>query len=471
MRAVQQTQTRAAQTQRISPRLVAAGAVLVMSSEELQLHIEQEVALNPALEIVWESQCPVCGRGMANGLCWQCRFAAAHNGEAADRISDAPLPRFPPGDDGDSSYNPLENLQRPASLQEHVLLQARLVLGPGDLAIAEYLVGTLDDDGLLRGSPEEAARALGVELPRVEAVLSRLQGLDPPGVCARSAQESVLIQLRELAAEGPVPVLVEPMIRDHWHDLANHAYAKIARALQVSPEDVEEALAFVRESLYPYPGRLYHPSSNGEEEPQRRIYRPDVIVRRDLADYVVEVVTPFDFELRVSEAYRRLHLLARAQKEESPEYRLAMGQYHRATWLLQSLSLREQTLRQIAELLVAYQRPFLDTGSRDKLKPLTRTEVARHIGKHLSTVSRATAGKFILLPNGDLVSFDHFFTPAEAPKSVVAELLSHEDPERPLTDEQIARILRLRGFRIARRTVAKYRLALRQPSSVQRGRR
>jgi len=132
--------------------------------------------------------------------------------------------------------------------------------------------------------------------------------------------------------------------------------------------------------------------------------------------------------------------------------------------------MREQTLREIAEQVVVVQRPFLDTESDQKMKRLTRTEVAQRIGKHISTVSRAISSKFVLLPSSNLIPFERFFSPAVAPKTVVAELLSKEDPDRPLTDEQICRILRVRGFQIARRTVAKYRLALRLPSSVQRGR-
>jgi len=149
---------------------------------------------------------------------------------------------------------------------------------------------------------------------------------------------------------------------------------------------------------------------------------------------------------------------------------MAAEQYRRASWLLQNLALRGQTLREIAEVIVVCQRPFLDTESGQKMQPLTRTEVAQRIGKHASTVSRAISGKFVLLPSENLLPFEKFFASAVAPKTVVSELLANEDPSSPLTDEQICRVLRVRGFQIARRTVAKYRLALRLPSSIQRGR-
>jgi len=470
MRAVQRAQQRTAQTQRISPRQVAAAEMLVMSSEQLQLHVEQEADLNPALEIVWESSCSTCGRGLSNGVCWYCRWVSENGSGGLSRYEPPSYARRNHDDGDDDAYDPLEHIHKSLSLREHVLLQSRLVLPPQDMPIAEYLVAELNDDGLLDTSPEEAAEALGVDQERVRQVAVQLQSLDPPGVCAFSVQESVLIQLRELAAEAPVPPLVEPMLTRHWRDLANHSYEKISRALHVPPEAVDEALAFIRESFCPYPGRLYHAPHGDSQDKSLGVARPDVIVRRELADYVVEVVSPFDFELRVSEAYRRLYRASRSGGDGSPGHRQALEQYNRATWLLHSLALREQTLRQITEYVVAVQRPFLDTESRAKMKPLTRTHVAQHIGKHTSTVSRATANKFVLLPNSDLVPFDVFFSPAIAQKTVVAEVLSKEDPNHPLTDEQIRHILRIHGFRVARRTVAKWRLALRVPRAAQRGR-
>ena len=450
---------------------MAAGAILMMSSDELLLRLEEEAQLNPALEMVWDSLCPTCGRGLTNGACWFCRAAGDGAIPRTRAYDDPPLPSFPSRDDGDGNgYDPLENFHRPLRLQEHVLSQAGLTLSGRDLGVAEHLVAELNDNGLWEGEPEEAAQALAVEVETVERVLSHLQSLDPSGVCARSPQESALIQLRDLARETPMPEHAERILSDHWRDLANHSYEKIARAVGITPAQVEHIVGFIRENLCPYPGRMYRSPYETPRTNHRDALRPDVVIRRELADYLVEVVRPFDFELKVSEAYRRLCSSARGHNGDSPEYRLAIEQYHRATWLVQSLALREETLRQIAEHVVAFQRPFLDTGLEEKLKPMTRTEVAHRIGKHVSTVSRATTSKFVLLPDGNLVLFDKFFAPAIAPKTVVAELLAKENPDRPLTDEQICHILRVRGFRIARRTVAKYRLALRLPSSVQRGR-
>jgi RNA polymerase sigma-54 factor len=382
-----------------------------------------------------------------------------------------PLPPFPSARrDDDDTFNPIENAEAPVSLQDYVLVQAGLAVAERDRPIAQYLVDALNDDGLLGASVEEVAGALGIAPDRVEQVLLQLHDLDPPGVLARSVQESVLIQLRHLGEEGDVPAFAERILTSHWRDLANHAYHKISRALGAPLEEVEQTVAFIRDNLHPYPGRLHCSVQGDGHDTGPGAVRPDVSIRRSGADYEVDVIRPFDYELRVSEAYRRLCSRARNGSRDMAEHQLAVEHYRRAVWLLQSLALRDQTLREIAEHLVRHQRPFLDTELEEKMKPLTRTAVARVIGKHVSTVSRATSGKYALLPSGRVVRFERFFSGSVGPKTVVAELLERESPDRPLTDEQIRRILKVRGFSIARRTVAKYRLALRLPSSVQRGR-
>jgi len=476
MRTSQQTRQRPTRTQRINPRSIAAGLILQMPSEELQLRVEEEIAANPALEVAYDETCPDCGRGLTRGVCWSCR--SLRQDAPPETPFDAfslPWPRARTERE-ERTYDPVEQACAPLTLQEYVLQQARLVLGPKDYSIAEYLVAGLNEDGLLEADPGEAADALRVEVSEVHAVLAGLQTLDPPGVCARTVQDSVLAQLHELAQETPVPPQLERMVVSHWNDLAHHSYEKIARRLGASPAEIEAVVAFMRTHLCPYPGRLFHPPHATQEDDRTRFLRPDVIIRRELAAYVVEIVHSYDFELRVSEAYQRVCATAHGNgngrsKEPSAEHAQAVDHYRRAVWLLRSLQFREDTLRRIAEYAAHYQRPFLDTGQEHKMKLLTRTQVAAHIGKQVSTVSRAIANKFVLLPNGDLVPLAKLFSPAVAPKTIVAELLSNESPDDPLTDEKIARILRLRGINIARRTVAKYRLALRLPSSVQRGRR
>src|SRR5574340_1704344 len=146
MRTSQQTRQRPGQTQRINPRSIAAGLILQMPSEELQLRIEEEIATNPALEASWDQTCPDCGRGLANGICWVCRSAqaAAAPPEASFDLPPLPSERYARAS-GERPYDPVESACAPLSLQEHVLQQAHLVLANGDYRTAENLISGLSD--------------------------------------------------------------------------------------------------------------------------------------------------------------------------------------------------------------------------------------------------------------------------------------------------------------------------------------
>jgi RNA polymerase sigma-54 factor len=310
----------------------------------------------------------------------------------------------------------------------------------------------------------------------VRNVLAAVQQFEPAGVGARTPQEALLIQVRQLQEEnGNGNGCAERLIRDHWHELATQAYHKLARALGVSRAEIESAVEFIRANLDPYPGRQFRAFWQHEPKNPQAIQRPDVIITRQLDEYVIEVVESSDFVIRISESYRELQrTMARQKRGWVPnEWRHAVEGLKRADWFIQSIKMRRRTLQTVTEAIVVEQRAFLDTGQEDRLKPLTQARLAQIVDKHESTISRALASKFVLLPPpaDRIVGYDIFFTPSLGAKSVISQLVQRESPYRPLTDRQICQILENRGFNVARRTVAKYRLALNIPSSEQRGRR
>jgi RNA polymerase sigma-54 factor len=294
-------------------------------------------------------------------------------------------------------------------------------------------------------------------------------------VGARAPQEALLIQLRQLQDNGDRNHCAERVLREHWHDLATQAYAKIARALGVSRAEVEAAAEFIRSNLDPYPGRQFRAFWQHQPKNPQAMPRPDVLITRQVDQYVVEVVESSDFVLRISESYRELQRSLARQKRGwmQPDWKHAVDSLKRADWFIQSIKMRRRTLQTVTETIVQIQQPFLDTGQEEKLKPLTQAKLARTVGKHESTISRALANKFVLLPPpaDRVIGYDRFFTPSLSAKSVISQLVQRESPYRPLTDRQICQILGSRGFKLARRTVAKYRQALNIPSSEQRGRR
>ncbi len=196
-----------------------------------------------------------------------------------------------------------------------------------------------------------------------------LQTLDPSGVCARTVQESVLIQVRELSLETKLPPFLERMVLEHWNDLANHSYEKIARRLGASADQITAAVEFMRTHLCPYPGRLFHPPHAPQGDDSARFVRPDVIIRREVANYVVEIMQPMDFELRVSEAYHRACATARtlnATAESSAEYTQAVEQYRRACGSCAACSSASRPCSRSQSTRPSTSAPFSTPGKRTR---------------------------------------------------------------------------------------------------------
>ncbi|HEU5088784.1 MAG TPA: hypothetical protein VFT99_15120, partial [Roseiflexaceae bacterium] len=322
-----------------------------------------------------------------------------------------------------------------------------------DHFIIDFLLGSLTEQGFLDGDVPEFAATLGVDEERVERVLKRLQELAPPGVGARNVQECLLLQVERLERADIANAIVRQIVELHWVDLGSHRYSDIARALGVSYEDVVVARDFIREYLRPFPLMA------AENDGGAPTLVPDVVIFEDGTRLVVEVAESRQFSLRISAAYHGLaEALQRGQQAMSDDDRTHVTTYvSRARTFLTHLKQRRETIRRITEDLVERQEEFLRRGIRH-LEPLTRGEVAAALGVHESTVSRATANKYVQLPNRSVVPYSIFFRASLPVKDVIKELIDGES--KPFTDDQIVDILRERGVDIARRTVAKYRAQL-----------
>jgi len=455
---------RVATRQRMGAKLIAAGSVLEMSGVELQQRVEEELSLNPALEISDERLCPICHSYLRGSRCTVCGGVPALPREETE---------YPSRPEPDEPYDPFARAELPVTLSDHLRMQAHVALPRADYPLAAVLIADTNDRGLLDSSLADLALQAGASLPEITRVQAALQLLDPVGVCSSTPQEALLVQIRQLAAEQEVDPLAERIVREYWHELGRHAYSRIALDLGVTQEAVEEAVAFIVANLNPYPGNQFHPTGALLPGSPEIAVRPDVRIHAVLDEYKVEVLESSDLILRVAEPYRELRRRAQHDPGALAEWKSAVESVQRAEWFIQSLRMRRRTLRQVTECIVSLQRPFLDTGSEDRLQPMTRTKVARLMAKHESTISRAIANKFVLLPppSNRIVPLDYFFSPGLSIKSQIEELINRESPDHPLTDQQLCQILATRGHHLARRTVAKYRLALRIPCSEQRGRR
>jgi len=365
----------------------------------------------------------------------------------------------------------LENLlTRSESLAEHLSWQLRFHnLTAAEEQIASLIIGNLDVGGYLQASIEEIAASTGESAELVEHVLQIIQACDPPGIGARDLRECLLLQLRahgldDPSVQDPTVLLATAIVRDHLSALEGRRFERIAKDLKVTSEEVSRAIKLIT-SLEPKPGGNF--SSEGDV----RYVIPDVHVHKVGDEYVVTLNEEGLPRLRVSASYRRLL----AEGGEAKDY--VQEKIRAAAWLIKSIHQRQRTLLLVAQSIVKFQEEFLNYGV-SRMRPLVLRDVADDIGIHESTVSRAISSKYIATPRG-IYALKKFFTTglkgrqgqdvaAESIKERIREMITAEDPTRPLSDEEIAHVLSRDNVIIARRTVAKYRENMNLLPSVKR---
>lgn len=434
---------------RVTPALINLTQLLTLPTMDLQQLVQQELAENPALEEVesYEQACARCGSLIIDGICLNCA--------SADMGSDAtPAQR-------EEVVDPLLFVASPRSLVEALLSDLYATLPVEDHPIALSLVGNLDDRGFLSYELDEIAAELEVELARVEAVLRRLRELGPPGIATRDPQECLLAQIDALEAQGVGCPHARAIIEHHFEDLGAGRFKQIARQLRISAEETEAARTFIKRYLWPFPAQAALAEAAPSQRPRYRT--ADISILSRDGEFVVEVLQSPRRLLRLNPIYQDL---SRRSAVLSEEERAHVQEYiARARTFLTNLRQRESTLLRIGEAIVARQEAFLLHGVRH-LAPMTRSEIAYDIGVHESTVSRATADKSALLPNGTLMPISEFFVAARGVQDVLRELIASET--RPLSDDELARQLGELGYPLARRTVAKYRDIMKIPPSHMR---
>jgi RNA polymerase sigma-54 factor len=358
-----------------------------------------------------------------------------------------------------------ETLQSHLSLREHLGEQLRLAFEDRtDRLIGAHLIALLDPAGRLAAEPEEVTHALGTELARVEAVRQRMMAFDPVGMFARSLSECLAAQLRELNRLDPCM----QALLDNLEHLGRRDMRKLLELCQVDQEDLAEMIAEIR-ALDPKPGAQWDSDSLPP-------VIPDVLMRAAPGgDWILELNPDTLPRVLVNEAfYARISRDAARDDRQFMSERLAT-----ANWLVKSLQQRAQTILKVASEIVRRQDGFFRHGV-SHLRPLILRDIAEEVALHESTVSRVTANKYIATPRG-IFELKYFFTTAiagaggethsaEAVRHRIRALVGAEAAHDILSDDAIVATLRKEGVDIARRTVAKYRDALRIPSSVQRKR-
>jgi RNA polymerase sigma-54 factor len=340
-------------------------------------------------------------------------------------------------------------------------------LSPAELIVAGVLIDAVDDGGYLRADLDELSERLGIAVERIERVMTCIQGFDPVGVAARDVRECLMIQLKDRNRYDPA---IAAML-DNLHLLAKRDLPALKKLCGVDDEDLREMIAEVR-GLTPRPGAAFG------GEPATPV-QPDVYVREGPGGlWHVELNSDTLPRLLVDQRY---HARVSGQSKTDQEKTFVSDCMAQANWLMKSLDQRARTILKVSSEIVRQQDAFLAFGV-EHLRPLNLKTIAEAIGMHESTVSRVTSNKYIATPRG-LFEMKFFFTSAiasseggeahsaESVRHKIKQLIDVEVREEDVhSDDRLVEILKEAGVDIARRTVAKYREAMRIPSSVERRR-
>jgi RNA polymerase sigma-54 factor len=472
---------RVGQTLAMTPALQQAIKLLQLSSLDLQQEIRQAVESNLMLEFEEEEPAgPSIEEQAAGG------DGEAPAGEEGAEPAEVVAEETPVEIEWEDSYEVSAgtrsaqdeeelyefrqaNLTTGTTLREHLTWQASLApFNEKDAEIAAHLIDGVNDDGYLEDWPglvERLRTGLGVSPEQVERVLRQVQDFDPPGVAARDLAECLRLQLQQVPAEAAEREPALKIVNEHMALLARHDEAGLQQALGLDVESLHPVLALIQ-SLQPHPGRPY-------QAHESNYVAPDVFVAKHEGKWRVSLNPDIAPKVRLNAQY--LSLVRRA--DSSKDQQTLKQHLQEARYFLSSLESRNDTLLRVAQSIVEEQRAFLDYGE-EAMRPLVLRDIADRLGIHESTVSRATANKYMLTPRG-LYELKYFFSShvqtvqggtcsATAIQAMIKRLVLQEPPDQPLSDSSLADLLLKDGIQVARRTVAKYREALGIPPSHER---
>ncbi|KQQ47594.1 RNA polymerase sigma-54 factor [Duganella sp. Leaf126] len=484
----QSLQLRTSQHLALTPQLQQSIRLLQLSTLELHQELEQLLTDNPLLERLDDpldhslrllsdgaiSQPAPSGDAPAESGPQEAAPAGdadPYDGPAADTESTTPEADVDWSDAGRSKA-PDDEDARPqieahhCTLREHLMEQMRVtVLELRDRALVELIIDALDENGYLEEGLDEIHARLPAELDvdpdELQTALSLLQSFDPPGVGARSAAECLALQIKRLPGVALVTRRMAVTIVDkHLAWFAQRDFNKLKKALLCDDEDLREAQAVIRQ-CNPHPGAAFASDISD-------YVVPDVIVKKSRTGWQVSLNNDVMPRLRVNAMYANL---LKQKKGEAGEG--AMGaQLQEAKWLIKNMRQRFDTILRVAQAIVERQKNFFSHGAV-AMRPLVLREIADTLGLHESTISRVTTQKYMLTPHG-MFELKYFFgshvatdaggeASSTAIRALIVQLTGAEDPKHPLSDSKIADMLGEQGMVIARRTVAKYREALKIP--------
>ena len=379
-----------------------------------------------------------------------------------------------------------DDKQRPVILSEGRSLQEYLVeqlgyrnLSEREMRLATYLVGSIDEDGYLRREldaiADDIAFTLGIETTaeELERLLDVIHDLEPAGIGARNLRECLLLQMGQLPMNTPARRLARRILTDYFDEFVKKHYEKLISRLQVSEEEFRDAIAEIRR-LTPKPGNLY---AEGGTDTTPYIV-PDFILDYHDGRFDLSLNSSNIPEVRINRRYAEMlrDMVApdgTVKAEDREALQFVKSKIDSARWFISAIKQRHDTLMRTMQTILDYQKEYFKDGDKSKLRPMILKDIADRTGLDVSTISRVVNSKYVQTQFGIILLKSLFSEAMQTEsgeevssyeiKNILQQCIDEEDKRHPLTDETLMDILNSKGYRIARRTVAKYREMLNIP--------
>ena len=465
-------------TQKLSPQQIQFIKLLQIPTAELDTRIEQELEVNPALEEGREEE--TVADSNEEEYEDNNELDASDEISLEDYIADDDIGGYKMQGDG-NNYRDEEERDMPipmqTSLNDQLMSQLNFLgLDERQYVIGQQLVGSIESDGYIRRDLESIINDLAfsqnieTNLEEVEEVLQKIQAFDPPGIAARNLQECLYLQLLRKADCDKVLETAQAIIRDHFHEFTKKHFDKITKKLGVDDETMREAVSIITR-LNPKPG------SDAVSGGKTQYIIPDFILVNNNSKLELSLNSKNAPELRINRAYAdMLHAYDKSNKRDKKlkeTVTFVKQKLDSAKWFIDAIKQRQQTLLNTMQTIVKYQYDFFLEGDESKLKPMILKDIANEIGMDISTVSRVANSKSVQTEFG-IYPLKYFFSEGIATdsgedvssrevKNYLKQLVDNEDKRKPLSDDKLEKMLKQKGYNIARRTVAKYREQLQIP--------
>ena len=456
-------------SQKLSPQQIKLMKLIQLSTLDLEQKIETEMGENPALESGTES---VKSENQESDFEETTKIETDEI-DIDQYLSDDEIPSYRLYTNNYSSDDQERTIPLSGGISFHQsLLQqmGNLILNEDEMLIAEFLIGSIDDSGYLRRSDDELIDDLAftqnifTDKKQLSKIIRSVQSLDPPGVGARSLQECLKLQLEKKKKDRPEVVHALKIIQDEFDHFSRKHYSKLQDRVGITQEELKKSLDLISR-LNPKPGGALSSTV------QNTHVVPDFILSIEDGQIEVQLNRRNAPQLKVSNAYKEMltgyQESQKKSKTQQDAVQFIKQKLDAAKWFIDAIQQRHQTLTLTINAIVAHQKEYFLTGDERKLKPMILKDIADKVDMDISTISRVANSKYIDTPYGVKLLKTFFSEGLKNEegedvssieiKNIFSQLIAEENKKKPITDEVLSKLMKEKGYIVARRTIAKYR--------------